>query len=167
MLRVLGSQVLHIDGSGLRVLDRNHPEHIRKGAMRCYVGRELRLVIFKFISDANTDGPVAMLKNRVGYVVADADLQLNTLFGRADATAIEVGCNMHARRYYAKALDAGDRRRPALVHRFTRPINPFIRHCQHHHGRSLGARRRNPLRVSVTACGVGEPQKLHGVRPVF
>jgi len=110
ILRVFGSKVLHIDGTGLRVLDRSHPDHIRKGAMWCYVGRELRLVFFKFISDADTDGPAAMLKNRVGYVVADADLQLNALFGRPDATAIEAGCNMHARRYYAKALDAGDLR---------------------------------------------------------
>ena len=108
--RVFGAAVMHIDGTGLRVLDRTHPDHIRKGAMWCYVGRELRLVFFKFISDADTDGPVAILKNRVGYVVADADLKLNALFGRSGATAIEVGCNMHARRYYVKAFESGDMR---------------------------------------------------------
>lgn len=108
--RVFGDHVLHIDGTGLRVLDRNHPDHIRKGAMWCYVGRTVRLAFFKFISNKDTDGPVAMLKDRKGFVVADADLKLNALFGQKDATAVEVGCNMHARRYYVTALDSGDLR---------------------------------------------------------
>jgi transposase len=43
---------------------------------------------------------------RTGYVVADA----SNLFDKSfkSPTRIEVGCNMHARRYFVKALDAND-----------------------------------------------------------
>jgi hypothetical protein len=49
-----------------------------------------------------------MLANRTGYTVADASGLFDASFKRDDL--IECGCHMHARRYFAKALDAGDAR---------------------------------------------------------
>ena len=54
-------------------------------------------------------GPEDILALREGYTVADA----SSLFDASFATRpklIECGCNMHARRYYVKALEAGDTR---------------------------------------------------------
>ena len=49
-----------------------------------------------------------MLALRKGLVVADAAGLFDASFERDDL--IECGCNMHGRRYFVKALDAGDRR---------------------------------------------------------
>lgn len=53
-------------------------------------------------------GPGEFLALRHGYVVADAA----NLFDRSFAagSCVEVGCNMHSRRYFVKALEAGDAR---------------------------------------------------------
>ena len=49
-----------------------------------------------------------MLALRSGFAVADASNVFDTSFKRDDL--VECGCNMHARRYFVKALDAGDTR---------------------------------------------------------
>ena len=49
-----------------------------------------------------------MLAKRTGYTVADASNLFDRSFERPEL--IECGCNMHGRRYWTKALDAGDTR---------------------------------------------------------
>lgn len=107
---ILKSFVMQADGTGLRVLDRDHPAGARTGAIWVYLSMELPLCFFRFIKDSDEDGPVITLKEREGYVVVDADQKLNPLFAASDAKAIESGCNMHGRRYIHKALEAGDAR---------------------------------------------------------
>jgi hypothetical protein len=53
-------------------------------------------------------GPADVLALRRGYTVADAASIFDSSFEREGIT--ECGCNMHARRYFTKALDAGDAR---------------------------------------------------------
>jgi transposase len=53
-------------------------------------------------------GPEDVLGLRTGLTVADASSLFDASFKRAEL--IECGCNMHARRYFVKALDAGDKR---------------------------------------------------------
>ena len=53
-------------------------------------------------------GPEDMLANREGFTVADASNLFEQSFKRTEL--IECGCNMHGRRYFAKALDANDAR---------------------------------------------------------
>jgi hypothetical protein len=53
-------------------------------------------------------GPETFLAARTGFVVADAAGVFDASFQRDDL--VEIGCNMHARRYFVKALDAGDKR---------------------------------------------------------
>jgi len=53
-------------------------------------------------------GPEDMLSLRQGYTVADASSLFDKSFKRPEL--IECGCNMHSRRYFLKALDAGDTR---------------------------------------------------------
>src|SRR5690606_37793067 len=53
-------------------------------------------------------GPEEVLAFRTGPTVADAANLFDASFRRPDL--IEIGCNMHARRYFKKALDGGDAR---------------------------------------------------------
>ncbi len=96
--RALGSHLLQTDASGLRVLDRNDPEGVRKGTMWCYVG-ERRWVFFEYAqTGAGAQGPWATLAGRKGYVQADASSVFDRVFNGQCGNAVEVGCWAHARR---------------------------------------------------------------------
>jgi transposase len=93
-----GAFCVQIDGSGLKVLDRDDPEHIRKGTMWCYVG-DRKHVVFKYApTGSGEDGPWQYLTGRTGYTQADASNVFDRLYNGKRAQAIEVGCLAHARR---------------------------------------------------------------------
>ena len=118
---------MHLDATGLPVLDKDSPRGIKTGALWGYVGvavdkdtgHELQVAAYLYNRTAKKNaqhddelGPeeVLSLRRKRGkpHVVADAS-------GLFDASflvpgLIEVACNMHARRYFQKALDAGDQR---------------------------------------------------------
>jgi hypothetical protein len=100
--KALASHALQTDGSGLKVLDRDHPEGVRKGTMWCFVGGE-RYVVFRYApTGTGEDGPWRFLEGRVGNLQADASNVFDRLYNGKRADADEVGCWAHARRkYYA------------------------------------------------------------------
>ena len=110
----IASKVMHLDATGLPVLDRAAPGGKRIGSLWGYVGDDVCAYIYASTGKARAQrsgemGPEDILALREGYTVADA----SSLFDASFATRpnlIECGCNMHARRYYVKALDAGDTR---------------------------------------------------------
>jgi transposase len=112
--QVLTASVMHLDATGLPVLDRDAAGGKRLGALWGYVGDE-NVAAYLYSSTAKKNaqrpgelGPEEMLARRTGYTVADASNLFDQSFERPDL--IECGCNMHARRYWTKALDAGDTR---------------------------------------------------------
>jgi transposase len=114
---VITARVMHLDGTGLPVLDPNVPGGKRLGALWGYVGVNEGEVIaaYHYVSTLkksgqrpNEMGPADMLELRKGLTVADASNLFDTSFERDEL--IECGCNMHSRRYFVKALDAGDKR---------------------------------------------------------
>ena len=114
VLEVLSAKVMHLDGTGLPVLDRDAPGGKRLGALWGYVG-DKNVAAYLFASTGKKRGqkpgelgPEDMLENRNGYTVADASTLFDHSFKREGI--VECGCHMHARRYFAKALDAGDAR---------------------------------------------------------
>lgn len=114
LARALQAKVLHLDGTSLPVLDRDSTGGKKLGALWGYVGdRETAAVLYASTGKKTGQhplelGPEDVLKLRKGYVVADASNLFDLSFKRDDL--IECGCNMHARRYFVKALDAGDTR---------------------------------------------------------
>ena len=113
----LASRVMHMDGTGLPVLDRNLKGKTRLGTLWGYVGvcdygstaAYLYCSTGKKIAQRPGElGPQDVLARRTGYVVADAAGIFDESFKRPDL--IECCCNMHSRRYFTKALDAGDQR---------------------------------------------------------
>jgi len=109
MAQALGAFVLHTDATGLDVLDKNHPNNIKRGSLLCHVG-DNGAVFFKYVPNQSKEGPQEILKDRVGYVCADAAGVYDGVFSKPSSQAIELGCWMHARRYFKKALEAGDLR---------------------------------------------------------
>jgi transposase len=112
--QVLAAMVMHLDATGLPVLDRDAAGGKRLGALWGYVGDE-NVAAYLYASTAKKNaqrpgelGPEEMLARRTGYTVADASNLFESSFERSDL--IECGCNMHGRRYWTKALDAGDTR---------------------------------------------------------
>jgi transposase len=114
ILEVLAAKVMHLDGTGLPVLDKAAPGGKRLGALWGYVGdQDVATYLYastgrKVGQKPGELGPEDMLNLREGYTVADASSLFDASFKREDL--IECGCHMHARRYCAKALDAGDAR---------------------------------------------------------
>jgi transposase len=111
---VLNAPVMHLDATGLEVLDRSTAKGVKLGSLWGYVGgQETALYLYtstgkKQGQREGEQGPEDFLTQRQGYVVADA----SNLFDKSfqSGKLIECGCNMHARRYFIKALDSGDTR---------------------------------------------------------
>lgn len=110
----IGSKVMHVDGTGLPVRDRDVPGGKRLGTLWGYVGDDVAAYVYTSTAKAVAQqpgemGPEDILSLREGFTVADAGSQFKASFAERP-NLIECGCNMHARRYYTKALDAGDTR---------------------------------------------------------
>jgi len=112
--QVLAAMVMHLDATGLPVLDRDAAGGNRLCALWGYVGDE-NVAAYLYASTAKKNaqrpgelGPEEMLARRTGYTVADASNLFDRSFERPEL--VECGCNMHGRRYWTKALDAGDTR---------------------------------------------------------
>jgi hypothetical protein len=118
LAEVLTSVVMHVDGTSLPVRDQATSHQVVLGALWGYVGRRRdgsTCAAFLYTSTAkkngqrpNEIGPEDFLRRRDGPIVADASSVFDATF--EDGRRIEVGCNMHARRYFVKALEAGDAR---------------------------------------------------------
>jgi hypothetical protein len=91
------------------VLDRDDPEHIRRGTMWCMAG-DRKNVVFRFApTGSGEDGPWQFLAGRTGYTQADAANIFDRLFNGERAQAIEVGCMAHARRKFHALADSDPR----------------------------------------------------------
>jgi transposase len=114
MAQVLASTVMHVDATSLPVKDSGAVGGMVTGSLWGYVGDESAAVFLytrtgKKVGQVDGEvGPEDFLRKRRGFVVADAAGIFDKAFTREDL--IEIGCNMHARRYFVKALEANDAR---------------------------------------------------------
>lgn len=129
--KVLRAKVMHLDATSLSVLDPEAPNGIKLAAIWGYVGSEVEdegaehTAVCLYTSTAKAHGqregelgPSEMLAQREGLTVADASTLFDASFQRKGL--VECGCNMHARRYFTRALDAGDTRAALPVAAFKR-----------------------------------------------
>src|SRR6202167_2846913 len=113
-IAVVLAAVMHVDSTSIPVRDSDSPRGIHVGSLWGYVG-DTTCAVYLYTSTGKKlgqregeMGPEQFLALRKGPVVADASNLFDTSFARTDL--IEVGCNMHARRYFVKALEANDAR---------------------------------------------------------
>jgi transposase len=148
---VLGSLVMHIDGTSLPVLDHDSPKGIVTGALWGCVG-DTTCAAYLYTSTAKKNGqrpgetgPAELLAKRKGPVVADASNLFDSSFARDDI--VEIGCNMHARRYFVKALDANDARAavPVAAFRTLYDVEDGLRDVDDEQRRDERQRRSKPI----------------------
>lgn len=116
--RTLLAQVLGVDDTVLKVLDKDKPNGVKRGHIWSYVGyeegRPVR-VVYDYTPDWSGKGPRTFLATRRGYIQGDGYKGINELFTNPAAGVRRVGCWSHARRGFVKALDAGDKRGAVAV----------------------------------------------------
>jgi transposase len=117
LAEIITARVMHLDATGLPVLDPSVAGGKRLGSLWGYVGvsPDHATAMYLYTSTGKKVGqkdgelgPEDVLALRDGPTVADASNVFDGSFKRPGL--IECGCNMHARRYFVKALDAGDQR---------------------------------------------------------
>ncbi len=117
LAEIITARVMHLDATGLPVLDPSVAGGKRLGSLWGYVGVSpdhataayLYTSTGKKVGQKSGElGPEDVLALRDGHTVADASNIFDVSFKRPGL--IECGGNMHARRYFVKALDAGDQR---------------------------------------------------------
>ncbi len=129
MAEVLAAHVMHVDATGLPVLDEAHRNGTRYGSLWGYVGGDVALYLYVSTGHKRGQrkgddgkllelGPEDVLNQRVGLVVADASNLFDKSFERDDL--IECGCNAHSRRRFVKAVDGGDPRAALVVGAYRR-----------------------------------------------
>ena len=112
---LLESKVIGTDDTTVKVLD-PALDFARKGRIWPYVGDgEHPVVIFDYTPTRERAGPEKFLAGYQGYLQADAYGGYDAFF-KPGRGLTEVGCWMHARRYFHKALESDQARMgPALA----------------------------------------------------
>lgn len=112
---LFGSKVIGTDDTPVKVLD-PALDFARKGRIWPYVGDgEHPVVIFDYTPTRERAGPEKFLAGYQGYLQADAYGGYDAFF-KPGRGLTEVGCWMHARRYFHKALESDQARMgPALA----------------------------------------------------
>lgn len=112
--QVLQARLVQLDPTSLPVRDKEHGFNIQLGSLCAYIG-DRETVVYLYASTASKNGlrvgemgPEDFLALRQGLTMADASNLFDKSFLRPEL--IELACNVHARRYFIRALDSGDKR---------------------------------------------------------
>lgn len=101
----ISSHLLQTDATGIKVLDPNDPQGVRKGTLWCWVG-DRTYAVFRYSPDGTgEEGPWKYLADRQGYLQADAANIFDRLYNGKVSQATEVGCWAHARRGFYELKD--------------------------------------------------------------
>jgi transposase len=109
------SKVIGTDDTGVKVLDPKLT-FARTGRIWPYVGDAHHpVVVYDYTPTRSRDGPAKFLEGYSGYLQADAYSVYDAFFKPARGLT-EVGCWMHARRYFFKALDSDQQHMGPALH---------------------------------------------------
>ena len=150
---VLGSKVIGTDDTSVKVLDRKLP-FARIGRIWPYVGDSHHpVIVYDYTPTRSRAGPAKFLEGYKGYLQADAYSVYDAFF-QSERGMTEVGCWMHSRRYFLKALESDEQRMGPALHLIARLYAVEERAK----ALSLSAEQRFALRQRVSARLLG---KLH------
>jgi transposase len=145
------SKVIGTDDTGVKVLDRRL-SFARTGRIWPYVGDAPHpVVVYDYTATRARDGPSRFLEGYTGYLQADAYSVYDAFFKPARGLT-EVGCWMHARRYFFKALESDQPHMGPALHLIARLYSVEDR------ARGLTAAQTLALRQRLSAPVM---QKLH------
>jgi transposase len=113
------SKVVGTDDTGVKVLDRKLT-FARIGRIWPYLGdQEHPVIVYDYTPTRGRDGPAKFLEGYTGYLQADAYSVYDAFFRPARGLT-EVGCMMHCRRYFFKALDSDQQRMGQVLYLIAR-----------------------------------------------
>jgi transposase len=111
---VVGDSYIRADDTGLRVLDRDHPNGVKRGHLWAYVAG--RSVVFQYAPDWKAEHPTDFLRNFRGHLQGDGYAGFDQVLESPEGMDPDVdegrrlGCGMHIRRKFEEAANAGDAR---------------------------------------------------------
>jgi transposase len=141
---LFGSKVIGTDDTGVKVLDSKLP-FARTGRIWPYLGDAHHpVVVHHYTRTRGRDGPAKFLEGYKGYLQADAYSVYDAFFKPARGLT-EVGCMMHMRRYFYKALDSDQERMGKALHLIAKLYRIEDR------GKGLSAEERLALRQRLSA----------------
>ncbi len=112
--QAIGSHVLQVDDTGLRVLDDDHPGGSKRGHLWGLLGDRV-WASFRYTPTWRGEEAQKLVEGRKGFLQVDGYSGFDDLFKAPGAEIIEVGCMAHARRKYVAALDSGEIRAAVAV----------------------------------------------------
>jgi transposase len=116
---LFGSKVIGTDDTSVKVLDRKLP-FARIGRIWPYVGDAHHpVIVYDYTPTRGRAGPAKFLEGYKGYLQADAYSVYDAFF-KTQRGMTEVGCWMHARRYFFKALDSDEPHMGPALHLIAR-----------------------------------------------
>jgi hypothetical protein len=116
---LFGSHVVGTDDTGVKVLDRKLP-FARTGRIWPYVGDARHpVIVYDYTPTRGRAGPAKFLDGYKGCLQADAYSVYDAFF-KPGRGLTEVGCWMHARRYFYKALESDEARMGPALHLIAR-----------------------------------------------
>jgi transposase len=141
---LFSSKVIGTDDTSVKVLDRKLP-FARNGRMWPYVGDAHHpVIVYDYTPTRARAGPAQFLEGYKGYLQADAYSVYDAFF-RPSRGMTEVGCWMHARRYFFKALESDQAHMGPALHLIARLYRV------EESARGLSAEQRLALRQRVSA----------------
>lgn len=147
---LLSSKVIGTDDTSVKVLDRKLP-FARLGRIWPYVGDAHHpVIVYDYTPTRSRAGPAKFLQGYRGYLQADAYSVYDAFF-KSERGMTEVGCWMHARRYFFKALESNEPHMGPALHLIARLYAVEERAS----ALSLSAEQRLALRQRVSARLVG------------
>lgn len=151
---LLSSHVVGTDDTGVKVLDRKLP-FARTGRVWPYVGDARHpVIVYDYTPTRERAGPAKFLEGYKGFLQADAYSVYDAFF-KPGRGLTEVGCWMHARRYFYKALESDETRMGPALHLIAR----LFRVEERAKALGLTPEQRRELRRRVSAPVM---EKLHG-----
>ena len=141
---LLSSKVIGTDDTSVKVLDRKLP-FARIGRIWPYVGDAHHpVIVYDYTPTRSRAGPAKFLEGYKGYLQADAYSVYDAFFKSARGMT-EVGCWMHARRYFFKALESDEPHMGPVLHLIARL------YAVEQRAKALSAEQRLALRQRVSA----------------
>lgn len=131
--RVFDAFYIRTDDTGMRVLDRDHPNGVKRGHIWGFVGAGL--VYFFYAPDWKAKHPAVLLDGFTGHLQGDAYAGYSAMLRKGnDNTPVVpeerlIGCGMHIRSKFEKVVRAGDAR-GAVVLKFFKDIYQIEADCK-------------------------------------
>jgi hypothetical protein len=119
--QVWASGYIHLDATPIDLCDPGRPGAARESTLWAYRATD-GPVWFDFQLNKSPKRPAQLLENYRGLLQTDGASALDAI-GQADHRVTHLGCWSHARRYFVKAVDAGERE----AEPYLRAINRIFR----------------------------------------